>query len=76
MNLNHSLQNFVLLVFHVFTFPLGAQMRNLRAVLIASVEDHEGVRFPKKVLFIQFVSAELHCSTVLQTNEHKQRERN
>lgn len=60
--------------FDVRTLLLRAQTRrkNSRAILIASVEDHEGVRLSKKVLFIQFVSAKLHCSTILRTNEHKQ----
>lgn len=64
---NQLLSTFVLFDFDVCTLSLRAQTRrkNLRAILIASVEDHEGVRLSKKVLFIQFVSAKLHCSTIL-----------
>ena len=40
---------------------------NSRAVLVASVEDHEGVRFPKEVLFIQFIGTKLHGGVILQT---------
>lgn len=74
---NQLLSTFVLFDFDVCTLPLRAQTRrkNLRAILIASVEDHEGVRLSKKVLFIQFVSAKLHCSTILRTNEHRQSEK-
>lgn len=74
---NQLLSTFVLFDFDVRMLLLPAQTRkkNLRAILIASVEDHEGVRLSKKVLFIQFVSAKLHCSTILQTNEHRQSEK-
>lgn len=44
--------------------------QNLRAILVASIEDHEGVRFSKEVFFIQFVSTELHGSIILQTKEN------
>lgn len=43
------------------------QEANSRAILIASVEDHEGVGFSKEVLLIQFVGTELHCGVILQT---------
>lgn len=74
---NQLLSTFVLFDFDVRTLLLQAQTRrkNLRAILIASVEDHEGVRLSKKILFIQFVSAKLHCSTILRTNEHRQSEK-
>lgn len=74
-NRNQLLSAFVLAHFDVSVLLLYAQTKrtnkNSRAILIASVEDHEGVRLSKKVLFIQFVSAELHCSTILRINEHK-----
>lgn len=38
-----------------------------RAILVASVEDHEGVRLSEEVLFIQFVRTELHGRVILQT---------
>lgn len=37
-----------------------------RAILVASVEDHEWVWLSKEVLFIQFVGTELHGSVILQ----------
>lgn len=43
------------------------QKQDSRAILIASVKDHEGVRLSKEVLLIQFVGAELHGGVVLQT---------
>lgn len=45
---------------------------NSRAILVASVEDHEGVRLSKEVLFIQFVGTELHGGVILQTEEKTQ----
>lgn len=33
---------------------------NSRAVLVAPVEDQEGVGFAKEILFVQLVSTELH----------------
>lgn len=42
---------------------------NSRAILITSVEDHEGVWLSKEVLFIQFVGTKLHGGVILQTKE-------
>lgn len=53
---------------------LQKQERNSRAVLVASVEDHEGVWLSKEVLFIQLVGTKLHGGVILHTVE-KEREK-
>lgn len=49
---------------------------NSRAILIASVEDHEGVWLSKEVFFIKFVGTELHGGVILQTEEKTKTQRN
>lgn len=44
---------------------------HLRAVLIAAVEDEEGVRLAKEVLFVQFVGTQLHGGDVLRSNSRQ-----
>lgn len=63
-------------VFHFHSsYPTKKQKEdtNSRAILVASVEDHEGVGFSKEVLFIQFVGTELHGSIILQKKRESQR---
>lgn len=50
-----------------FTGKNETQQQDSRAILVASVEDHEGVRLSKEVLFIQFVRTKLHGRVILQT---------
>lgn len=45
---------------------------NSRAILVTSIEDHEGVWLSKEVLFIQFVGTELHGGIILQRKNHSE----
>lgn len=44
---------------------------NSRAILIAPVEDQEGIGLAEEILFVQFVSAELHHYRFLMSRDRK-----
>lgn len=48
---------------------------NSRAVLIAPVEDQEGVGLAEEILFVQLVPAELHHHRLLMSRDRKRQNR-
>lgn len=46
--------------------------KNLRSILVASIENHKGIGLSKKVLLVQLVCTKLHGGVILQ-NKIKQK---